>query len=451
MKDKFLEETIALCSKCLQRVKANIIQKEGKIFIEKFCNEHGKQIELLEENADYHLNKKNYDKPGNSFIPQTKVQKGCPFDCGLCSEHQQHTCTALIEVTNACDLKCPVCYANSGKNNFRSLEKIEEMMDFFQKIENNKAEILQISGGEPTMHPKIIEIIKIAKTKKFRYLMLNSNGLRIANDEEFVKQLSQFRDRFEIYLQFDGFSEKTYKFLRGDENLLKIKLKAIENLQKYKIPITLVVTVKKGLNDKEIGKIIKFGMKTPFIRGINFQSICYFGRNPDNDFKNRITLSGIVKEIESQAGLKKGDIVPLPCDVHSVAVSYFYKKNGKFYPLTRDFNVKSYLPIIDNTFAFDADKIIRDKKELITQPGIICDCMKSFLKNTNSLIPDFYSKLTEEQKTEWWDNNTFRISVVSFMDAYNFYTSSIKKECVHIITPDLKRIPFSVYNMLYRK
>ncbi|MCJ7688322.1 MAG: radical SAM protein, partial [Clostridiaceae bacterium] len=138
----------------------------------------------------------------------SKVEKGCPYDCGssgICPQHDQHVCIALIEITTKCNLKCPLCFAVAGEGEFLSLDRIEKMMDFFIDSEYGQGEILQISGGEPTIHPDIIEIIRMAKSKNFKYVMLNTNGIRIAEDEEFASQLQQFIGGFEVYLQFDGF------------------------------------------------------------------------------------------------------------------------------------------------------------------------------------------------------------------------------------------------------
>jgi len=449
VKEKMLEKTNALCNVCLKKIRAEIIEINSSIYLKKTCQEHGEQIELLEEEAEYHNLKKEYDKPGNKIIPETNLRRGCPFDCGLCSEHQQHTCNAIIDITEQCDLNCPTCYASSGKGKHLDLRSIEKIMDYFQKAENNQAEILQISGGEPTTHPQILEIIELAKSKKFRYVMLNTNGLRIARDLEFVEKLARFRDRFEIYLQFDGFSEDTYKKLRGKQNLLNIKLKAIENLKKFNIPITLVATVQKDLNDKEIGKLFEFAINTPGIRGINFQPVAFFGRTQEASTKDRITLSGIIKRLVQQTGssLKTKDIIPLPCNVWTVGVSYFYRDDKGFLPLTRHIDVKSYLPLIDNTFGFDAEKILKEKNNLIG----CCDCVTKFFSSLSKIIPKDYKKMSNEEQMAWWDKHSFRVSIVQFLDKFNFNEKFVKKECVHFITPDLKRIPFSTYNLLYRK
>ncbi len=439
----YYSDTTSLCSTCKERIPAKIIIKDNSVYIKKNCKKHGEHIELREEDADWYIKRLDYDKPGTTSKLQTKVKKGCPYDCGLCSEHEQHSCIALLEVTTGCDVNCPVCFAESGKNKFLSLKKIDKMLDLFVESEFNNAEILQISGGEPTLHSKILDIIRLAKSKKIKQIMLNTNGKRIAEDIDFVRELSEFIGGFEVYLQFDGFSKKTYEYFRG-KDLLKIKKKAIENLSKFSIPLTLVSTIKKGLNDDEIGDIIKFGLDNKYVRGVNLQPIAFFGRFPKKDVKNRITLTGILGKIDKQMNsmIKKEDFIPLPCNVERVAITYLYRQDDEFIPITRNVKVKDYLPMIRNTFAFSADDVMRETaKGLFT--GEFCSCL-SFLK-------EFLPLKRSKNKIKYLKENTFRISVTSFVDVYNFDLKSVQKECVHILTEDLRKIPFSTYNMLYRK
>lgn len=446
---KFLESTISLCPSCMKRVDAKIILKNNSIYLLKSCKEHGEQLGILEEDAEYFLKRNDYTKPGTISKTQTKINSGCPFDCGLCSEHDQHTCIGLIEITNKCDLNCPICYARAGKKEILGLDKISKMMDFYKDSEFGDAEILQISGGEPTTHPDILEIIDLAREKNFKYVLLNTNGLRIANDEEFVRELGKFKGKFEIYLQFDGFDKKTYEHLRG-KDLREIKQKAIQNLSKYKIPITLVSTIERGINDDEIGKIINFGLEQEYIRGVNFQPICFSGRLKKHDIENRITITGILKKIEEQTKGKilKSDFVPLPCDVDRVAINYLYRSGKEFLPLARGLDIKKYIPLVDNTFSFDADNILEKMKKNSSWCG--CNCL-SFLNDIRKMIPAGFALKSKDERIDYVSYNTFRISVTSFLDAYNFDIKSMKKECVHIITPDFKKIPFSSYNLIHRK
>jgi len=449
---QFLESTISLCPFCLQRTDAKIIEKNGKIFVLKYCPEHGEQEEILEEDAEYYKSRMLYTKPGTVSKTQTVRKRNCPFDCGLCPEHEQHTCIGLIEVTNACNLGCPTCYAKSGTGDFLPLEKIDEMLDFFLDSEFGSAEILQISGGEPTIHPNILEIIQRAREKKIKYVMLNTNGIRIAEDEDFVRELSQFVGDFEIYLQLDGFEEKTHRHLRG-RNMQEIKMKAIEHLKKYNIPVTLVSTIERGINDHEIGKIVEFGINTSCVRGINFQPVAFFGRLGKVDTKNRITITGIIKKIEEQTAgmIGKKDFIPLPCNVDRVAISYLLRQKGGFSPLLRNLDVKNFLPAIRNTFKFDPEDFLNDLKKNALCSSESCCNPASLIRELKKFLPRNYMLKSESEKAEYITENVFRISVTSFVDAYNFDMKSMKKECVHIITPDLKKIPFSSYNMLYRK
>lgn len=451
------EFTNSLCPHCFKIVPAKIILKDNRVYLLKYCSQHGEQLELLEENASYHLSKRDYDKPGNTMSIHTIVDKGCPFDCGICPQHDQHACIGLIEITTQCNLGCPMCYADAGVGTSLSIDNIEQMMDFFQESENNQAEILQISGGEPTLHPQIIEIIRLAKSKRFKYVMLNTNGIRIAEDEQFASDLKEFvlTGGFEVYLQFDGFKDATYQKLRG-RNILELKKQAIANLQKHQIPMTLVMSVMDNVNDDEVGEVFRHALNTPFVRGVNFQPVAFFGRIDRDEsltgLPTRVTLSGILERLEKQTSsmLKMSDFIPLPCNVERVAMTYLYKTSkGEFTPITRDVKFRNHLNLVNNTFAFTIEDALKNAGMTINDFKTTCDCF-DFLKDFRHMVPfDFFFK-SLDKKRDYIDENTFRISVSYFVDAYNFDMKSMQKECVHIITPDLKKIPFSAYNMIHR-
>ncbi|HWP95458.1 MAG TPA: radical SAM protein [Syntrophomonadaceae bacterium] len=447
----FIEFTNSLCPHCLQVVPAKVILKDHRIYLLEYCPEHGEQSSLLEESADYHMRKRKYDKPGTPMQVHTKVEKGCPFDCGICPQHDQHACIGLIEITNRCNLHCPFCYADAGDGEFLPLEIIEQMMDFFQESEGGQAEILQISGGEPTLHPDIHKILHLAKSKNFKYVMLNTNGIRIAEDDEFVQTLSQFVGGFEIYLQFDGLKESSYIGMRG-QNLLDKKRTAIDKLSSCKIPTTLVATIAPGINDQEVGSLFLFALSQACVRGINYQPLAFFGRTASTPGEDRITLSGILRRLEDQSSgmLRMDDFIPLPCNVERIAMTYLYRTSkGGFTPLTRDTRIQDYLHLINNTFVFTIEDALKSAGGSVQDITTSCECLK-FLQDFRHIVPfNFFSK-NKEQKMEYIDQNTFRISVSSFLDAYNFDTKSMQKECVHVITPDLKKIPFSAYNTIHR-
>lgn len=441
--------TKTLCNKCKKVIDGKIVYNNDGVYILKSCPEHGQFRELLEEDYKYHLSKANFDKPAAEIRPNTTLKNGCPYDCGLCPSHDQHSCIGLIEITKRCNLKCDVCFADGGSGKDLELDQIEKMMDFFMESEDNKAEILQISGGEPTVHPDIFKIIEMAQSKGFKYVMLNTNGLKIAEDEGFAKKLGAFKGGFEVYLQFDGLRDEIYKKLRG-KPLSDIKKKAISNLSKYSVPVTLVCTVAGGINDKDLGEIIIYGMDENCVRGVNFQPAAFFGRIEEDKIKSRVTLSGILNRIEEQTNkmLLKSDFMPLPCDVERVAITYLFKGEDGFMPITRNKDMSEYKNYINNTFMFTVEDTLKNLKDANINFGLsdCCDLVKDIKKH----IPFGFIFKSKDEKMKFVDENTFRISVSSFVDVYNFDMKSIQKECVHIITPDFKRIPFSAYNMLYR-
>ena len=445
----YYEYTNSLCNECLKVIPTKIVFKDNKVYLLKHCSEHGEQLELLEHDIEYFKHKRDYDKAGTVTKTQTEVKHGCPYDCGLCPNHDQHSCINLIEVTDKCNMCCNTCYASSGKGKDKDLKTIKKMIDFAADAEGGRGEVIQVSGGEPTLHKDIIEIIEYAR-EKFQYVMLNTNGIRIAEDLDFVKELSKFKGRFEIYLQFDSFDDDIYTKIRG-RSLKKIKEQAVSNLKEYNIPITLVMTLERDLNDKEIGKVITYGIETSNIRGVNIQPVAYFGRKNGNiDRKNRVTLTDTIRLIEEQTKkmIVKEDFVPLPCNVERVSLTYLYKTKNGFLPITRTNNIKKLLPYINNTFTFKIEDALTNGRDIIF--GSCCNPL-IFLKEFKKFVPKDFMSWDIEERSEYVSNNTFRITITSFLDRYNFDIKSMQKECAHIVTEDLKRIPFSSYNIIYRE
>lgn len=278
----FYGETTSLCETCLSLVPAKILIQDNDVYLQKRCNTHGVQKTLISSDAAYYRSCKDYLKPGDRPKKHFSATKyGCPYDCGLCADHEQHSCLALIEVTNSCNLRCPVCFADSSPDQdmFRSLDEIETMLDTLVEAEG-EPDLLQISGGEPSLHPQILEILQQAKRRPIRHLMLNTNGVRIANDPEFVASLAELKPGFEVYLQFDSLQKQALETLRGVD-LRTVRQRALENLEKHNISTSLVVVVKKGLNDTEVGAIIRHALEFKCVRGITFQPIQDAGRNSE--------------------------------------------------------------------------------------------------------------------------------------------------------------------------
>ncbi|MCZ6785668.1 MAG: radical SAM protein, partial [Planctomycetota bacterium] len=270
---QFYDTAVSICSTCYRRVDGKIVFQEGAVWMLKRCPEHGGERILLADDIDYYRRAREVfvKTPEQVCKPNTKVHYGCPYDCGICPDHEQHGCTILIEVTDACNLRCPTCYANSGPDRLthRSMEQIEGMLDCAVRNEK-EPDIIQISGGEPTVHPQFFEILDAVRRRPVKHLMVNTNGLKIARQSGFAEQLKSYAPNFEVYLQFDSLKEAPQIELRGEE-LLETKLKAIERLCEVDLPTTLVCTLRRGLNENEIGGLIEFALRQPCVRGVTFQ------------------------------------------------------------------------------------------------------------------------------------------------------------------------------------
>ena len=442
----YYDFTLSLCSTCLKRVDTKIVFQDEKVFMLKNCPTHGREKVLIATDIEYYRSIRNYAK--RSEMPHrfnTETHFGCPYDCGLCPDHEQHSCLTVVEVTDRCNLTCPTCYAMSSPHygRHRTLEEIEKMLDTVVKNEG-EPDVVQISGGEPTIHPQFFEILDMAKTKLIRHLMLNTNGIRIAKDINFVEKLASYMPDFEIYLQFDSFKPEALKILRGSD-LTDIRKRAIENLNKFNLSTTLVVTLKKDLNTDEIGEIIEYALKQPCIRGVTFQPIQVAGRNENFDpATDRYTLTEVRQAIIDQTNIfSEADIIPVPCNPDALAMGYALKVEGEVFPLTRYINPQDLLDNSKNTIIYEQDERLQKHMVELFSTGNSVECATDELKSIMCCMPQI-------QAPNLSYDNLFRIIIMRFIDAYDFDVRAIKKSCVHIVNKDYKIIPFETMNLFYR-
>jgi 7,8-dihydro-6-hydroxymethylpterin dimethyltransferase len=443
----FHGQTTSLCPECYALVPAKIIFDDGNVYYQKRCKTHGISKALISTDIPFYKLAQDYIKPGDRpNVFQTRTEEGCPYDCGLCPDHEQHSCLGLIDVNEACNLSCPMCFADSStaKTYHRPLAEIEKMMDALVASEG-EADLLQLSGGEPTIHPQIIEIIEAAKRRPIRHIMLNTNGIRIAQDEAFVEQLASFKPGFEVYLQFDSLRPSVLKHLRGAD-LTRIRKEALEALEKHNISTTLVVVVKRGQNDDELGDIIKYALKWKCIRGITFQPVQDAGRNEDFDpSTDRFVLSDIRKAIiAAGTAFEAGDIIPLPCNPESIAIGYALRNGETIAPITSYFPRDMLVQALPNAITFE--KYPELHKEILNFFSLATvEC------NNPERLDALLCCLPQIPVPEGMGyENIFRIAIVEFLDAHNFCISRVKRSCVHFVTPNGQIIPFDTYNLFYR-
>jgi 7,8-dihydro-6-hydroxymethylpterin dimethyltransferase len=442
----YYDFTISLCPECLKRIDAKIVFEDDRVYMLKRCPDHGQSKVLIADDVDYYKNIRNYNKPSETpYKFNTQTHYGCPYDCGLCPDHEQHSCLTVVEVTDRCNLTCPTCYAGSSPTygRHRTLDEVKSMLDAVVANEH-EPDVVQISGGEPTLHPQLFEILDYAKSLPIKHLMLNTNGIEISKNFEFAQRLASYAPNFEIYLQFDSFKNEVLQTMRG-AHLSVIRQQALDHLNALNLSTTLVVTVQKGLNDGEIGQIIEFALKQRCVRGVTVQPTQIAGRLDNFDpMTERITLTEVRRNILEQTSIfNADDLIPVPCNPDALVMGYALKLGGEVFPLTRYVNPADLLDNSRNTIVYEQDEHLHSKMIKLFSTG---NSVEDATEKLHSLL----CCLPQIQAPSLTYDNLFRIIIMQFIDAYNFDVRSVKKSCVHIVNKDNKIIPFETMNLFYR-
>ena len=445
----FYDVAISICTTCYRRVDAKIVFEDDKVWMLKRCPQHGHQRVLVADDVDYYRRSREIfiKPPEQPMVYNTPVKYGCPYDCGLCPDHEQHSCLSLVEICDACNLTCPICYAGSGQHRteFRSLKQIEAMLDCVVRNEKHP-DVVQISGGEPTLHPDFFQVLAMCKERPIRHLMVNTNGIRIAQDAEFAKRLADFMPEFEVYLQFDSLRREPLMQLRGAD-LRGIREKALERLNDLGVSTTLVVTVERGVNDDELGAIIDYALQQPAVRGVTIQPVQQAGRVQGfESTQHRLTLTEVRRRILEQTGVfRPEDLIPVPCHPDALAMAYALKLDGKTVPLTGMVPPEVLINGAKNTIMFEQEMNLKGQIFKLFATNHSPSSQVSTLRELLCCLPKVMLP------SDLGYNNLFRVLIVQFIDAEAFDVRSVKKSCIHIAHPDGKRlIPFDTFNMFYR-
>ncbi|GLY64243.1 radical SAM protein [Amycolatopsis taiwanensis] len=468
----FVEYTKSICPVCKVVLDAQVNIRQDKVYLRKRCKTHGEFEALVYGDAQAYLSSSRFNKPGTIPLTfQTEVRDGCPSDCGLCPEHKQHACLGIIEVNTNCNLDCPICFADSGHHSGRqaggysiTLEQCERMLDVFVESEG-EAEVVMFSGGEPTIHKHILDFIDLAQAKPIRNVNLNTNGIRLATDKRFVAALGERNGRggksINIYLQFDGFDERTHLEIRG-KDLRERKRQALDNCAEAGLTVTLVAAVERGLNEHELGDIIEFGLAHAAVRSVSFQPVTHSGRHVEFDPLTRLTNSDVIGLIAAQRPewFGKDDFFPVPCCFPTCrSITYLLSEGTPgqpdfgVVPIPRLLRVEDYLDYVSNRVV--PDYAIREALEKLWSASAFMgtdtteeklraaaealDCADACGVN----LPDALANLTDR---------AFMIVVQDFQDPYTLNVKQLMKCCVEEITPDGRLIPFCAYNSVgYRE
>jgi uncharacterized radical SAM superfamily Fe-S cluster-containing enzyme len=446
-----LGRTTSICPRCRQVLEAELLVRDGKVVLSRTCPAHGRFEAVVYGDAERYLESQRFDKPGVEPLErQTEALRGCPHDCGICPEHRQHTCLGIIEVNTACNLDCPICFADSGTGPQEhgyslTLEQVESMLDVFVRAEG-EPESVQLSGGEPSIHPQILEMLTAARARGIPLVMLNTNGIRLARDPRFAPALAEIG--VHVYLQFDGFDEATQVAIRG-KPLTEEKLRALDRCAQAGVSVSLAAAIERDLNEHEVGFILRFGVEHPAVTGVFFQPVTHSGRfRADSHPLDKLTNSDVIEAICEQLPewFHGDDFVPVPCCSPTCRSATFALYDGEdLVPLPRLVDVEHYLDYVTNRAVPDLE--VRAALEGLWSAKAAggsepvaqrLDCIAC----ATGMPPELREVAARG----------FMVVIQDFQDPYTLDVQKLRKCCVSEIAPDGRLIPFCAYNSVgYRE
>jgi len=475
---KFEAISTSLCPECMSRIPMRIYEQDGVIYLEKTCPQHGRFEDIYWGDAElfkwFYGNWYNARYVGTGLEnPHTKTVSGCPFDCGICPQHKTPTILGIIDVTNRCNMACPVCFAYAGASNYVYEPSFEQIVEMIKLLRNNSpwaCNALQFSGGEPTIRNDLPDLIHEAKKAGITHVEVNTNGLRIAEDIEYFKTLLD-AGLSTLYLQFDGLREDIYKTTRARTNLVPIKQKVIDNARRIGLEsIVLVVTLAKGVNDKDLGAIVDYAVKNhDVVRCINIQPVSMAGRlQKDEMRKLRITIPDAIKEIEEQTNgvVSKWDWRPVDWPVPmtkgmgvirnkvypdftmhpmcGAATFLVVDKDGSYKPIMNYVDVDRFAEVFWGVYYSGAKgkKTMAKLKMLKLLPMAKSGFVRGLIRNV--ITKGSYEALGDFMR------RIVMIGIMHFQDVWNFDLERVQRCAIHYVTPDMKVRSFCTYNSIHR-
>lgn len=432
-----LSVTEALCPACLRRLSAIRERRGDEVWLTRSCPEHGPAEAVIWRGKPEFESWRRSKTPSAPPVAQTHADWGCPFDCGLCPEHGQHTCTAVVEVTDRCDLCCPVCYASSGQGHGvdPQAEVLAQRLAELRRVAG--ACNLQLSGGEPTTRDDLPEIIAAARSQGFGLVQLNTNGLRLGREPGYAECLAQAGLQ-SVFLQFDG-PDSACQILRGHP-LLADKLCALDACARAGLGVVLVPTLLRGVNDQALGEILRLAVsRMPTVRGVHFQPASSFGRFPGHmDEAQRLTLPEVLTLLVEQSNvldlgpLRATDFHPPCCEHERCSFSgRFALQAGRLQPVA-------------GGGCCDASPVPLAAAEGARRAKGSVAGQWAAAPAANPAPPrdDF-----ERFLAECGADKRLSISCMVFQDVLTLDLERVRGCCIHSLAPDGRLVPFCLYNL----
>jgi uncharacterized radical SAM superfamily Fe-S cluster-containing enzyme len=473
---KLLRKTKSLCPEDLKVLDAEIWEIDGQVIMKKHCPEHGDYEDIVWSDYEEYERADRFRDDGNGLLEPRESKVGCPYDCGICQKHRSHTTLLIIDVTNRCNLRCPVCFAAASADEYiyePTKEQIRAILEYAQEA-NYPVRVrgVQHSGGEPTVREDLLEIIGIEKELGYDYTLLATNGIRIAQDIDYFKKIRDL-DVY-LYLQFDGVTPEPYIQMRG-RDLWPLKQKLIEDARKIGFnKIVMVPTLAKGINDHQVGDMIRYAAEnSDIIKHLVFQPVSFTGRIDLTELREkRITTSDVMRlsEEQTKGEIKKGDFFALSMNhtmakmitkggphvdacvhPHCGVITLISCEKGKLVPVSRFVN--------NEEFYAKMRRVLELNK---SRPRMIWELVTGFLRYVSPklwyrLLPILTARNNKSYRSmteDWLPGHWLTVSSMHFMDPYNFDVDRAQSCCLHYGVPDkdskARLIPFCAMNNIHR-
>ncbi|MCB2227727.1 MAG: radical SAM protein [Desulfarculaceae bacterium] len=432
----------SLCPECLARIPARREFAGQDVYQVKQCPEHGEFRTLIWRGPPEFATWQRPKTPAPLAYSETRVDAGCPFDCGLCPEHRQRTCTAVMDVATGCDLGCPVCYADApAKGPEPSLELIESW--YRALLKSGGGCNIQLSGGEPTTRDDLPAIVALGRELGFGFIQLNTHGLRLARDRAYGQALAD-AGLASVFLQFDAVDDAAYQKLRG-RPLLAEKLAALDACAQLGLGVVLVPTIVPGINLDQVGPILTLAQeRTPVVRAVHFQPMSRFGRYPGGlQGGERLTLPELMRAIDQQSEgcFPVESFRPPGCEnsLCSFQGNFLLHPDGRVQALSQGHD-PACCPRPEPAEQGALRTIARVSRNWAAPAGPLSPQAASEPAACDGPIAlDDFISLARQR--------TLSVSAMAFQDVWNLDLERVRDCCIHQIAPDGRRVPFCLYNL----
>lgn len=458
--DWLFKRTTSTCPSCMALVEAEVLIRAGQVFFRKTCTACGPSEAIVSEDADYYVQAYAFARAGTEPLAfGQQASQGCPTDCGTCSDHEQHTCLPIIEVTDHCNLECPICIVDNQYSTHLAPEAFARIIDGLVAREG-ECESVAISGGEPTSHPRILDLVRIASRPEIGRVVVITNGLRLGRDREFARALKD--SGAYVGLQLDGFSAETHQLLRG-RDLSEEKQAALDTLRALQIPTQMIFVAARGVNEHQIGQAVALFLREDHILSLNFQPVAYTGHGGGrfaHDPMDRLTIPGLIRAIDEQTRglIRRSDFAPLPCShPQCVSLTYLLRLNdGSHVPFPRFADFRRHGSLLRSSATLPSSpemhdilhEVIHDVYAREDEIERGADILAALRRTLDVMFPD--RPLSTQEALRIGEHQAKSIFIHHYMDPHDFDLERLRKCCHHYAQADGRIMPGCGFNLFHR-